>query len=130
MIRAIVSLVALSVLVSPMGCATMFANGPDMIPVSSEPSNAEVKLDGVPVGRTPMTVAFQRMGEGVLTFELPGYKKLTYDLDKVVNGWFVVTLIVWLPYASIPFGILDLLGGHQGKFPEAPIFVKLLKSDE
>ena len=125
MIRTIVSLVALSVLVSPMGCATMFAPGPDMIPVSSDPSNAEVKLDGFPVGRTPMTVTFQRDSSGVLTFELPGYKTLTYDLDKVVNGWFIVTLIAWAPYLMIPFGLIDLLSGHQGKFPVAPIHVIL-----
>ena len=92
MIRAIISLVALSVLISPMGCVTMYAPGPDMIPVSSDPSGAEVKLDGVPVGRTPLTVAFLRAGEGVLTFELPGYKTLMYDLNKVLNGYFVLSV--------------------------------------
>ena len=124
MVKAMVSLMALSVVISPMGCASMFSNGPDMIPVSSDPTGAEVKLDGVPVGRTPMTVAFQRNGEGVLTFDLAGYKTTTYDLDKVVNGWFIVN-ILWLGLLTAVFMVIDLAGHHQGKYPEAPIHVKL-----
>jgi len=105
------------------GCASVAAPGPDMVPVSSNPDGATVTLDGVPVGRTPCTVAFQRGGEGVLKFERDGCDTLVVDNDKVLNGWFVGNLL-WGPYLVIAVPI-DLATSNQGKYSTMPIHVEL-----
>lgn len=105
-------------------CATMFAPGPDMVPVNSVPEGARVSLDGVPVGRTPCTVAFNRPGEGVLKFDAPGYESATVDRDKVLNGMFIVN-ILWGMLSPIPFAI-DLAASNQGRYSATPVYVELL----
>jgi PEGA domain-containing protein len=105
------------------GCASVASPGPDMVPVSSHPDGATVSLDGIPVGRTPCTVAFQRAGEGILRFERDGYETLVLDQDKVMNGWFVGNLL-WgsLMIVAVP---VDLAMSNQGKYSTNPVFVEL-----
>ena len=122
MIRKTTSVAILALLLLP-SCATIIASGPDMVPVNSDPEGAIVKLDGVPVGRTPLTVAFPRGCEGFLTFELDGIKT-SRDLDKVVNGWVFGNLIFGVGGVIIG-GFVDLVTSNQGKYSTAPIFVDL-----
>jgi hypothetical protein len=109
-----------SVLACP-GCATMFAGGPDLVPVSSKPDKARVFLDGVAVGVTPCTIEIKRTSEGVIRVEAPGYSPTTIDRDKVVNGWFFANVISpWL--VGVP---VDLVTSNQGKYSTDPVFVEL-----
>ena len=110
---------AVALLLLP-SCATIVASGPDMVPVNSDPEGAVVKLDGVTVGRTPLTVAFSRTCNGVLTFDLNGVTT-SRDIDKVVNGWIFGNLFIggWV-------GILiDIVTSNSGKYSTSPIFVDL-----
>ena len=112
---------------SGVGCASIVSSGPDFVPVDSEPQGARVKLDGIPMGRTPLIVPFARSCEGVLTFELDGYVTRTLDVDKVLNGWFIGNLL-WLPlWPGIPIGMtVDLVASNQGKYSQDPIRVELV----
>jgi hypothetical protein len=116
-------LVALASMLFAAGCASIAAGGPDMVPVSSSPEGARVSLDGVPVGRTPCIIAFDRACEGVVKLELPGHATAVVDRDKVMNGWFVGNLL-WFGGAVVAFPI-DLLLHNQGKYSTAPVFVEL-----
>ena len=107
-----------------MGCATLFAPGPDMVPLYTEPPGAAVKLDGMHVGRTPCIVPVPRSSEGVLTFELAGFEPATVDLNKVVNGPTLLNLLGG--YVTIPvFFFIDIVTGNIGKYSTEPMRVVL-----
>jgi hypothetical protein len=121
--RVIAAAAALAVALAAAGCASMFAPGPDMVPVNSRPEGARVAIDGVPVGRTPCTVAFTRSGEGVVSIDSPGYEPATVDRDKVVNGMVFLNLL-WGLASPVAFGI-DLASSNQGKYSTTPVYVEL-----
>ena len=103
-------------------CATILAPGPDIVAVNSSPEGARVKLDGQPVGKTPLVVSFDRKGEGVLTFNLSGYEPMVIDRDKVVNGWVFGNII----FGGIIGLIVDFVTHNQGLYSTQPIFVELV----
>lgn len=105
------------------GCATIVASGPDLVPVDSNPSGARVLLDTVPIGRTPMTAAMQREGEGLFTFELEGYETVTLDRNKVLNGWFLGNII----FGGLIGITVDLITHNQGKYSTTPVHVELVR---
>ena len=114
-----------------VGCASIVAGGPDLVPVNSNPAGAQVKLDGVSIGKTPLLAAFDRTCEGVLMLELEGYEPKTVDVEKVPNGWFFGNLL-WAPiWPVVPVGmIVDLCASNQGKYSTAPIFVELKRRSQ
>lgn len=109
-------------LVLASGCATIVASGPDMVPVNTQPEGARVTLDGVPVGITPVTVAFARHCDGVLAFDLDAYEHTMRDENKVVNGWVFGNILLG---GLIGLGI-DLATSNQGKYSTHPIYVELV----
>jgi len=116
---------AIAVLLTAPGCATIVASGPDTISVNSDPEGAKVLLDGAPVGRTPCQVSVKRDAEAVFTFEAVGYQRAIVDRDKVINGWFVANAL-W-GVVGCPVGVaIDLIAHNQGKYSTDPIFVQLL----
>ena len=107
-----------------MGCATIFAPGPDMVPVYSNPSGAVVFLDKLEVGKTPCIVAVPRSSEGVFTFEREGFETVMVDRDKVCNGLTALNLLGgWI---TMPlFFAIDAIAGNIGKYSTQPIHVEL-----
>lgn len=124
--RKIAAILLAGAALSSIGCASIVAGGPDLVPVNSTPPGASVSRDGIPMGKTPLLVPFDRSCEGVLVFELEGFETLTLDVDKVLNGWFVGNLL-WFPlWPGVPIGmIVDLCTSNQGKYSTAPIHVQL-----
>ena len=53
------------------------------IPVSSNPSGAEVSVDGVVVGKTPLRLHLERNAPHIVTFQLPGYRQEDVAVRKV-----------------------------------------------
>lgn len=122
--RALALALCVPLLFAP-GCATIVASGPDLVPVSSTPDGATVTLDGIPVGRTPMTVAFERDCDGVLRLDKPGYQVLTIDRDKVLNGWFLGNVLI----GGLIGITIDLCTSNQGKYSTKPILVTLVPAE-
>ncbi len=122
--RVFVMLALAVISFSSVGCASMFASGPDWVPVNSTPQGADVKLDGVRVGKTPMVLPLSRSSDGVFDFELAGFEPLRLDLDKVLNGWFMANFLWgWL----FPVGMgVDVVSGCAGKFSTDPVHVELV----
>ncbi len=112
------------------GCASTVSSGPDMVPVNSAPEGARVLLDGVAVGRTPMTVAVPRNSDGLLTFELAGYERVEVDRDKVLNGWFFPGSLLWFPlWPGVPISmVVDMASHNQGKYETTPVYVELMRA--
>lgn len=121
--RRISRLAAFALALPTAACASIVAPGPDMVPVSSRPDGAKVTLDGVPVGRTPCTIAISRTSEGVVRIEQDGYETVVVDRDKVANGWFFLN-VLWGSGMLVAFPI-DLALSNQGKYSTEPIYVEL-----
>jgi len=66
-------------------------------------------------------LSFSRKCEGLLTFELDGYKTHMLDVDKVVNGWFFGNLI----FGGLIGMAVDLITSSQGKYSTDAILVRL-----
>lgn len=103
------------------GCATIFSGTDDDITFRSEPSGAAVMIDGIMVGRTPVTVPVDRPGleDTRVTVELDGYDPMTFELDKEFNMVSILNVFVW------PGFIVDALTGALFKYDRTAYTVDL-----
>jgi hypothetical protein len=53
--------------------------------VDSKPSGAEVWINGVAHGRTPLNVSALPVGSRVVRLELPGYERWSWTVNIVAN---------------------------------------------
>lgn len=53
--------------------------------VNSEPSGAEVLINGIPKGRTPLRVSALPAGSRVVRLELPGYERWSWAINIAAN---------------------------------------------
>ncbi|MFT3696000.1 MAG: PEGA domain-containing protein [Kofleriaceae bacterium] len=104
------------------GCATMFASGPDYVPVSTNPPGAWVYLNGVPVGQTPTTVRLDRGRPAQIQIGLEGFQPVVFQRDSEINGWFWVN-ILWVA-AIVPW-VIDIVDGNWMRYDDEPIMIGL-----
>jgi len=103
------------------GCATLFAGGPDQIPINTNPAGAYVYLNGEVVGQTPMLLTLDRnRNQADIRIYYPGFQPVQLPRYKHVNGWFFVNLLVW------PGFIVDLITGDWQAFDDEPIIMGLM----
>lgn len=81
------------------GCAAMFSSGPTALHFQSNPTGAQVLVNGVPRGTTPVTLPLHADDEHIVTFRRTGCTDVTLPLETHVQAGFVV---------------LDLLAGIIG----------------
>ncbi len=53
--------------------------------VTSDPAGADVSVDGVPQGRTPLAIANLNIGSRVVRVELPGHQRWSWAVSVVAN---------------------------------------------
>jgi hypothetical protein len=53
--------------------------------VTSEPEGADVSVDGVPEGRTPLAIPNLHIGSRVVRVELPGHQRWSWAVSVVAN---------------------------------------------
>lgn len=70
--------------VGATGCATLFSNRSDDLKFDSDPSGAEILLDGRLIGRTPLTYAIERtaFGQPQVRLRLEGHKTRDFPLRR------------------------------------------------
>jgi hypothetical protein len=103
------------------GCATVIKGSTQSIPVSSEPSAADILLDGQMVGQTPKTLALKRSSNYLVTIQKAGYVQQSVPVVKDIGG------AVWgnvLAGGLIGWGV-DAASGAQYNLAPASVFVKL-----
>lgn len=93
-------------------CATLFAPGPDMILVQSEPAGATVMLDGSPVGSTPMSFLVPRRAQGNLTLRLDGQPDVHRQLSTTLNGPVLVNVL----FPGLLGILIDAVGHNCSKW--------------
>ena len=112
----------LAIAVTASGCATIFAGGPDHVPVSTNPPGATVFVDNVPVGTTPMMVTLNRdHSGGVIRIEMAGFAPVTVVRAKDIQGWFWVNVCL----LSLLGVIVDVATGDFKAFDDTPIAIGL-----
>jgi hypothetical protein len=115
-----VLLVGLMLLLTTPGCATLFAAGPDTIPVQTNPPGAWVYVNGMVVGQTPTTISLDRSRPGQIQIYLPGFQPVMMIRSKTLNGWFIVSILFFL----VPI-IVDLATGNWQRYDDGPILIGL-----
>lgn len=78
-------LVAAAVLLS--SCATIMNGTHQNIGISTNPTGAQVSVDGQPKGTTPVVVHLRRKEDHVVRIELEGYKPYEATLTRSYSGW-------------------------------------------
>ncbi len=87
------SLIALSslLIIALTGCATIFKGPTEDVDISSDPDRAEVYVNGVLMGRTPIALQLRSADQHVIEFRKEGYDSRTVILNGSVGvGWIIL----------------------------------------
>lgn len=121
-VNILIKLVAVSALLMVFtGCATIVKGTTQTIPVSSDPSGADVTLDGLSYGQTPTTLEVKRKRNHLVVIEKTGFSPKSVPITKNVGG------AVWgniLAGGLIGWGV-DATSGAQYNLTPEVISVKL-----
>jgi len=99
-------------------CATVFKGNEQTITFMTEPSNAEVIIDGNSFGRTPLTVKLKKNKYETVMFKLDGYRTFTRPIDKSYDA--VALLNVFWDSSTT-----DLISGAAYEYSPNSYFTKL-----
>lgn len=119
-------LVVGATLVLMSGCATIATSDNQPVAFNSDPPGAEVSINGVPQGITPMTIMLdRRAGDQMVQIHKDGYQDQQFKLQKHVAG---------MTYGNILMGgivgvAVDAASGKARKFQDA-VQVKLVPLGE
>lgn len=107
------------------GCATIVKGTTQGVPVSSDPSGADILVDGMLVGTTPTDIELKRKRDHLIVIEKKGYAPKSVAVVKNVGG------AVWgniLAGGLIGWGV-DATSGAQNNLSPKTIHVKLESED-
>lgn len=99
-------------------CATVFKGNEQTVTFMTEPSNAEVIIDGHSFGRTPLTVKLKKNKYETVMFKLDGYKPYTRPIEKSYDA--VALLNVFWDSSTT-----DLVSGAAYEYSPNTYFMKL-----
>lgn len=106
------------------GCAALFTSGRGKVSASSNPSGAEVWVNGEKMGQTPVTLRLKTKGEYTVTIKKEGYKEQVFRVtNKVGVGWVVLDILAGL----LPV-IVDAATGSWYVFNEESFNAELEKN--
>src|SRR5688500_7225330 len=115
--------IALAFAVTLSGCATLFAGGPDSVPINTNPPGAYVYVDGQIVGQTPMVIELDRhRSMADIRIYYPGFQPVQITRYKSLNGWVFANFFVI--YLIFPV-VIDLATGNWQRFADDPIALGL-----
>jgi hypothetical protein len=75
------------------GCATLIGGTSQTVSVNSNVDGAQVSLNDMPLGRTPLVTTLKRGQTGVLKVEAPGYQPYQIALNKKISSLFWVNIL-------------------------------------
>lgn len=114
-------ILALSILFLFTGCATVLKGTTQTMPISSDPTGAEIIVNNITVGITPAEVELQRKRDHQITLQKDGYAPAVVPVLKSVGG------AVWgniLAGGFIGWGV-DAASGAQYNLKPETVFVRL-----
>lgn len=107
-----------------LSCGTIMQGSKQQVGFSSNPSNADITIDGQSKGTTPVTVHLKRKDSHMIRIELDGYEPYETTLTRKTSGW------VW---GNIVFGGLiglavDAAAGGMYKLTPEQVSVEFRES--
>lgn len=85
---------ALVAIVSLTGCATLFSTTTKGVMFTSEPTGAEVIINGQSFGKTPLSLNMKQKGDYAVTFRAAGFDDRSYRLNNHVGaGWIILDVL-------------------------------------
>ena len=84
----------IGLLTSTTGCATLFGESTRTVAFSSNPPEAEVLIDGVSYGRTPISIDLDNHNSRTVVFRRDGYQDVACNLNASVGaGWVILDVL-------------------------------------
>ena len=83
------------------GCGTIMQGTTQKMGINSNPVGAQVTVDGVEAGQTPMTLTLSRKTDHTVSVTLPGYENFQIMIDKKFSKWTVGSLLLGGPIGLI-----------------------------
>ncbi len=75
------------ILTVAVGCATIIHGSSQDVAIASQPTGADVTVDGRAFGRTPVTANLRRKDIHSVKIVLAGYQPFEMNLTRHVSGW-------------------------------------------
>ena len=95
--RTIASFTILVFLFMISGCATVFKGTNEEVQFHSDPQRAEVYVNGVKMGETPLTLKLESKKTYTIEFRAEGYESKTYNITNSVGaGWVILDILMGL----------------------------------
>lgn len=122
--RFLLLFASFGLVLSLISCATIMKGSSQDINFSSNPAGAQIKINGVSMGNTPMVLKLKSGKEHAVKLELNGYLPYETQITKSVSGW------VWgnLLFGGIPGLIVDFATGGIYKLNQDQISAQLQKN--
>ena len=114
-------LLALVVIGSISGCASIVSGRDQTLTFNSEPDGATVMVAGRTVGKTPLSVQINKGKQQSLTFEKEGYKTYTTQLSTTMDSWFWGNILI----GGVLGSTTDGMSGAINEFAPDQYFVTL-----
>ena len=106
-----------------VGCATLFKGTNSHLGMHSNPTGAEVYINGKYVGKTPLSLKLSSKTSYAIEFKMEGYKSITRNVtNKVGAGWVILDVLGGL----VPI-IIDAVTGAWYDLSEKNVDVNLDK---
>ncbi|MFC1553471.1 PEGA domain-containing protein [candidate division KSB1 bacterium] len=127
MSRVYISILLVAVFTLFQNCGTIMNGTKQRISITSLPSGADVNVDGIQVGKTPMYYEMKRNKNHFVAVGLPGHAPYETMLKKTGSGWLFGNIV--FSYGGILGLGIDLMSGGVYKFEKNNI-IATLDSDE
>ena len=75
-------------------CATIISGTKQAVTIQSSPPDALVKVDGRPIGRTPLTTQLDKKDKQTLTVEKDNYKTFSTAMSTTLDPWFWGNILI------------------------------------
>ena len=106
-----------------IGCATIFKGTNSHLGMHSNPSGADVYVNGKNMGKTPLTLKLSSKATYIVEFKKEGFKTITRNVtNKVGAGWIILDVLAGL----VPV-IIDAVTGAWYHLDEKNVDVQLEK---
>lgn len=112
----------LSIVLSITGCAGLFHGTDQVLTFNSEPEGAQVLIDGVAVGVTPLSTKVKKNSKSAIMIKKDGYKVQTMPLNKHYDGVALLN-IFW------DLSTTDMVTGAAFEYDPSTYYFKLNKED-
>ena len=118
-IKYFLTLVTSAVLLLALtGCATLISGTNQTLTFNSEPSGAEVYLDGALIGMTPVSLSVKKNKKDAFLIKKEGYKAVSRDITKSYDPVTVLS-IFW------DLSTTDMISGAAFEYEPNSYFIQL-----